>query len=71
MTKEQVLLELERKELHIKYFGALENPAIVIHKDNDTYFSDFTDLEIPKEDIPKLGLGVMIQTESITDSLWD
>ncbi len=70
MTKEQVL-ELERKQLHIKYFGALDNPAIVIHKENDTYFSNFTNLEIPKEDIPKLGLGVMIQTESVNDSIWD
>ncbi|GEM_PF-3964275 len=70
MTKEQVL-ELERKQLHIKYFGTLENPAIVIHKDNDTYFSHFTNLEIPKDDIPKLGLGVMIQTENIGNSIWD
>ncbi len=70
MTKEQVQ-ELERKQLHIKYFGTLENPAIVIHKDNDTYFSNFTNLEIPKEDILKLGLGVMIQTESMGDSIWD
>jgi len=70
MTKEQVL-ELERKRLHIKYFGTLENPAIIIHKDNDTYFSNFTNLEIPKEDIPKLGLGVMIQTESFDSSIWD
>ena len=70
MTKEQVL-ELERKQLHIKYFGTLENPAIIIHKDDDTYFSNFTNLEIPKADIPKLGLGVMIQTESFGDSIWD
>lgn len=70
MTKEQIL-ELERKQLHVKYFGTLDNPAIVIHKDNDTYFSSFTNLEIPKEDIPKLGLGVMIQTENIDDYNWD
>jgi len=70
MTQEQIL-ELERKQLHIKYFGALENPAIIIHKENDTYFSNFTNLEIPREDIPKLGLGVMIQTERIGTSIWD
>lgn len=70
MTKEQIQ-ELERNQLHIKYFGALENPAIVVHKADDTYFSNFTNLEIPKEDVHKLGLGVMIQTESINSSLWD
>lgn len=70
MTQDQIL-ELERKQLHIKYFGALENPAIIIHKEDDTYFSNFTNLEIPREDIPKLGLGVMIQTEGIGTSIWD
>lgn len=70
MTKEQIQ-EFERKQLHIKYFGALENPAIVIHKENDTFFSNFTNLEIPKDDISKLGLGLMILTESLGSSIWD
>ena len=70
MTKEQSQ-ELERKQLHIKYFGALENPAIIIHKEDDRYFSHFTNLEIPKDDIPKLGLGVMIQNENLGTSIWD
>ena len=70
MTKEAIL-ELERKKLHIKYFGTLENPAIIIHKEDDTYISNFTNLEIPEEDIDKLGLGVLIQTEGANDSIWD
>ncbi|MFK7981017.1 MAG: hypothetical protein AB8G86_13610 [Saprospiraceae bacterium] len=70
MTKEQIQ-EQERKQLHIKYFGALENPAIVVHKEDDTYFSKFTNLEIPKEDVSKLGLGLMIEQESPRNSLWD
>jgi len=70
MTKEQIQ-ELERNQLHIKYFGALKNPAIIIHTEDDTYISDFTNIEIPKEDISKLGLGLMILTESLGSSIWD
>ena len=70
MSKEEAQ-EFERKQLHIKYFGSLDNPAIITHKDDDTYVSSFTNLEIPKEDVFKLGLGVMIQTESLNGSIWD
>lgn len=70
MTKEQVM-ELERKQLHIKYFGSLKNPAIIFHRKDDTYIGQVTKIEIPKEDITKLGLGVMILQEDSGNSLWD
>ena len=70
MTKEQVM-ELERKQLHVKYFGSLENPAIIFHRKDDIYIGQVTQIVIPREDIPKLGLGVLIHQEELGNSIWD
>jgi len=68
---DELLLEQEKKRLHILYFGSLENPAIVIHKKDNTYLSEATQLEIPEIDIPKLGLGLMILSEGSGNSFWE
>jgi len=68
---DELLLEQEKMRLHILYFGSLENPAIVIHRKDNTYVSEATELEIPETDIPKLGLGLMILSEGSGNSFWE
>jgi len=69
MSNEE-LLEMERRQLHVQYFGSLENPAIIIHRNDGTYMSEGTAIEIPATDIPKLGLGIMILNEEVGNAFW-
>ncbi len=70
MNLEVALTQAQKDALYVRYFGNLKNPAIVTHRMDGKYISNVNGKEIPASDIEHLGMGVMIQPESLGRSGW-